>query len=245
MRPGGFLASKQMDDMPAGNYHNFTLLNKEFSFDVDLSSVGCSCNAALFFVSMPGYEVNGSVARGQDQNPYYCDANKTGDVWCWEHDTLQSNKYTMATTAHVCDIQPGRYINSCDKEGCRANAFDMDPEGMGPGGYSIDTRKPFRVHQRFEANWKGKLVRIVNRMVQDGNVFTWDSCADAAYLEQMTVAFSNKMVMGFQLSGNSWKAMEWLDGMTGCTGECIPSATEVTFSEISIRSLHPVKDIVV
>merc|ERR1719414_1592982 len=77
----GFVATQAMDDMPAGNYHHFSLLGKVLSYDVNLSAVGCSCNAALFFVSMPGYNPDGTIARG-DESPYYCDANKFGGVGC-------------------------------------------------------------------------------------------------------------------------------------------------------------------
>ena len=29
-------------------------MNKEFSYDVDVSNVGCHCNAAAYFIDMPG-----------------------------------------------------------------------------------------------------------------------------------------------------------------------------------------------
>merc|ERR1712217_612364 len=45
----GFLGSEEMEDMPLSNYYNFTLFNKEVSYDINLGKVGCSCNAALFF----------------------------------------------------------------------------------------------------------------------------------------------------------------------------------------------------
>lgn len=233
----GFLAEHKTDEMPVSNYYNFTLLNKEISYDIDLSSVGCSCNAALFFVTMPGYSQDGSVAQG-DENPFYCDANKIGGVWCWEHDTIEGNMHTMATTPHVCNAPPGDYIDSCDRIGCAVNAFEVDPKGICPdASCEIDTRRPFRLHQRYEANRKGKLIRIANRLVQEGNIFNWDSCADPSYLEQMTHAFGNKMTMVFQLWGDEYNKMSWLDKVTGCSGACAVNATEVTFSNIAIRSL--------
>jgi len=34
------------------------LVGGSIEFDVDLSQAGCSCNAALYLVSMPGYDAN-------------------------------------------------------------------------------------------------------------------------------------------------------------------------------------------
>lgn len=233
----GFLAETKTDDMPSNNYHNFTLLDKEFSYDIDLSSVGCSCNAALFFVSMPGYNPDGSVAKGE-WNPYYCDANDIGGVWCWEHDTIEGNMYAMATTPHTCNANPGQYISDCDKRGCQKISYYADPKGFCPDeSCEIDTRFPFRIHQRFEANGAGKLIRIVNRLTQNGKVFTWDSCTDPVYLEQMTAAFAGQMAMVFQVWGNTYEKMEFLDEMTGCTGDCVAEDTTATFSNIVIRTL--------
>jgi len=238
----GFLAERETDDMPADNYFNFTLINKEVSYDINLGSVGCSCNAALFFVAMPGYSKDGRIAHG-DWNPYYCDANEIGGVWCWEHDTIEGNMHAMATTPHTCSGPPGEYIESCDKIGCATTALEMDPKGFCPNAEcTIDTRKPFRIHQKYEASREGKLIRIANRLVQDGRTFSWDACTDPAYLETMTSALSNKMTMVFQLWGDSYENMSWLDKKTGCRGACNANSTEVTFSDIVVNSIAPELD---
>lgn len=36
----------------SSKYQMFTLMNNEFAFDVDLSTVECGLNAALYFVAM-------------------------------------------------------------------------------------------------------------------------------------------------------------------------------------------------
>ena len=43
----------------ASKYQMFTLMNNEFTFDVDLSTVECGLNAALYFVAM---EEDGGMA---------------------------------------------------------------------------------------------------------------------------------------------------------------------------------------
>lgn len=234
-----FVVKDPIDDMTEGNYYNFTLLNKELSYDVDISTVGCSCNAALFFVSLPGYNSDGSVAHGS-YNPYYCDANDVGGVWCWEHDTLESNKYTMTTTPHKCSSPAGGYISSCDKGGCGTNAYKVDNNGMCPDSHcKIDTRSPFRINQAYEVDKVSKkLSQITNKLVQGNSTFEWTACNDASYLEEMTNAMRSDMKMVFQLWGTTNSGMSWLDGVTGCSGDCNKDTAMVTFSNIEINSLN-------
>merc|ERR1719204_539080 len=58
-----------------GNYKMFKLLNREFAFDVDLSSLPCGMNAALYFIEMP---VDGAKSElnqaGSKYGTGYCDA---------------------------------------------------------------------------------------------------------------------------------------------------------------------------
>jgi len=63
-------------------YQTFTLLNNEFAFDVNLSSVGCGVSSALTFVEM---EADGGVGRfptnkaGAEYGVGYCDSKCTRD----------------------------------------------------------------------------------------------------------------------------------------------------------------------
>ena len=88
-------------------------LEKKFYF-----SVGCHCNAAGYFIGMPG-------PGGGEGGDYYCDANFVGGQWCPEYDTLESNKHTIAGTLHTCNGGPG-YWSDCDRGGCQNNAFYVD-----------------------------------------------------------------------------------------------------------------------
>ena len=67
-------------EMNPKSYANFILLGKRLRYTLDLSDVHCSCNAALYWVSMPGYGEDGKPARGEKGN-YYCDANKVWGSW--------------------------------------------------------------------------------------------------------------------------------------------------------------------
>jgi cellulose 1,4-beta-cellobiosidase len=64
-------------------YQMFNLLNKEFTFDVDMSNTPCGLNAALYFVSMdadggkskyPGNKAGAKFGTG------YCDAQCPRDL---------------------------------------------------------------------------------------------------------------------------------------------------------------------
>jgi cellulose 1,4-beta-cellobiosidase len=64
-------------------YEMFSLLNKEFTFDVDMSNVPCGLNAALYFVSM---DADGGMSRfptnkaGAKYGTGYCDAQCPRDM---------------------------------------------------------------------------------------------------------------------------------------------------------------------
>jgi len=236
----GFLGTQKMDTMPLSNFHNFTLFDKEVSYDIDLSKVGCSCNAALFFVTMPGFNEDGTVATGNDPHlPFYCDANDIGGVFCWEHDTIEGNMYNMAVTPHTCNALPGQYIPQCDKVGCAKNIYALDPKAFCPdAGCKINTLKPFHIAQRYESDPTGTtLAGIITTLSQGNHSVEWGSCDDTDYLQSMTEPFKGNWTMVFQLWGDSWANMKWLDNRTGCQGDCIVGETETSFSNIAIRSL--------
>ena len=99
------------------------LMNKVFSYSIDVSNVGCHCNAAAYFINMPG--------NNAGAGDYYCDANLGNNIWCPEYDTMEGNKYTIATTLHTCNGGNG-YWDSCDRGGCQVNAFNVDSNMMCP-----------------------------------------------------------------------------------------------------------------
>lgn len=67
----------------ASKYQTFTLMNNEFTFDVDLSTVECGLNAALYFVSMEedgGMKSYPSNKAGAKYGTGYCDAQCARDL---------------------------------------------------------------------------------------------------------------------------------------------------------------------
>ncbi|PSS05283.1 glycosyl hydrolase family 7 protein [Coniella lustricola] len=67
----------------ATEYETFTLLGKEFTFDVDVSALGCGLNGALYFVSMDAdgglSEYSGNKA-GAAYGTGYCDSQCPRDL---------------------------------------------------------------------------------------------------------------------------------------------------------------------
>lgn len=138
----------------SNRYKIYKLLNREFSFDVDVSSLECGINGALYFVEM---EADGGSSKyptnkaGAKYGTGYCDAQCPRDIkficgeancrdWvndqghygscCAEFDVWEANKYANAYTAHPCSI-PGYYRcegNDCGDGSQRQNG-NCDKDG--------------------------------------------------------------------------------------------------------------------
>ncbi|OCL10905.1 glycoside hydrolase family 7 protein [Glonium stellatum] len=85
------------------NYQMFSLLNKEFTFDVDVSNLPCGLNGALYFVSMDkdgGMSKYSTNKAGAKYGTGYCDAqcprdlkfiNGKGNVEGWKASSNDQN----------------------------------------------------------------------------------------------------------------------------------------------------------
>ncbi|KAJ7455769.1 cellulase [Mycena latifolia] len=115
----------------ATNYQMFQLLNQEFSFDVDMSNLGCGLNGALYLSEMPSDGgISATNKAGAKYGTGYCDSQCPHDLkfiqgvanivnWtgaatdansgsgsfgtcCNEMDIWEANKNAAAFTPHVC-----------------------------------------------------------------------------------------------------------------------------------------------
>lgn len=219
----------------ASSYTRFKLLGKSLSYTIDLSGVGCSCNAALYWVSMPGIGQDGLPATGSMGN-YYCDANQVGGVWCWELDTIEANMYAMQVAPHTCNNNADQHITFCDKGGATRNTWLVNPKGLCPSDDCIiDSRKPFRHVQNFVSDGS-MLVRIENRLHQGQRVFPFNGTSDSNYLAAMSNVLQRGMTLTFQIWGGPELLMSWLDAMSGCSGNC-SDGSRVVYSDISLEPL--------
>jgi len=170
-------------------YWQTNLMDKHFAYTLDLSNVGCHCNAAAYFINMPG--------NNAGDGDYYCDAN------------LGNN-------------------NSCDRGGCQVNAFNVDSNMMCPEDRcTINTNKPFVISHFQNAGtantWMG----------QEGRDASFGMCNDGGYLSNMASSYGG-MVFSASLWGGGGIDMGWLDGMTGCGGECNIDGSSVTFTNFEL-----------
>jgi len=223
LRGGGrvYFASSPNDGFDPNMYWQTPLDGRHFAYNLDLSNVPCHCNAAAYFVSMPG-------PGGGDGGDYYCDANFVGGQWCPEYDTLESNKYTIAGTLHTCNGSPGNW-NDCDRGGCQNNAFYVDPNMLCPEDRcTINTSKPFAVSHYQDSS-------IANiYMEQEGRSADFNFCSDGGYSSNMASQAYAGMVFTASLWGGGGIDMGWLDGMTGCPGDCDIGSASVTMSDFRV-----------
>jgi len=211
MKSRAYLGNSCADgDFKQSEYMKVNWMGKRLSFTVDLSEVGCGCNAALYMVSMSySYEAGGC-------SDYYCDAVSVCDMQCAEIDLMEANNRAFHTTLH--DGQhPWDPKVGCGGAGYTAageawtGPRDWSKEQYGPGADCIDTRKPFEASFDFEVHedeWKLKSL----------NVFlTQDGCQIHASTQRFGNMFdilTHRLNEGMTLVISYWSdpGMLWLDG---------------------------------
>lgn len=144
-------------------YEMFKLLNREFTFDVDVSTLDCGLNGALYFVAMDedGGMSQGNNKAGAAYGTGYCDAQCPRDVkfisgeancddWdstnaigkygncCNEMDIWEANRIANALTPHTCQ---GLGAYRCDSEtspsACDHNTGYCDGDGCDYNPYRV------------------------------------------------------------------------------------------------------------
>jgi len=203
-------------------YKKFDLNGNHFSYTIDLSAVGCHCNAAAHFNRMPG-------PKPGESGSYYCDGNFINNQWCPEYDVFEGNKFTMCSTLHRCDNYKSETgWSSCDRGGCQTNAFYENPNLLCPEDRcTINTNRPFIVSHHQSSD----LVNIW--FSQEGREDSLSICKDPGYISGYVGNFDD-VVFCSSLWGGSGGDMGWLDGMTGCGGDCDVDGSSVTFSGFNV-----------
>ncbi|KAG7395035.1 hypothetical protein PHYBOEH_004362 [Phytophthora boehmeriae] len=118
--PTGIGSRVYMLDESGTKYKQFQLLNQEFTFDVDVSSMPCGSNGALYFSKM---DPDGGISRfptnaaGAAYGTGYCDAQCQHDLrfingegnfnnaygsCCTEMDIWEASSMATAYTTHAC-----------------------------------------------------------------------------------------------------------------------------------------------
>lgn len=142
---------------------------------------------------------------------------------------MEANQYALQVTPHSCSQNPGGYISTCDHGGCGTKSYYVDSKGIGPGtDYKINTLSPFR----YSILFTGTSMNLT--LSQGSSVWKYDICSNnQGYVESMNKALDYGMVLIMSYWGSSYSGMSWLDGMTGCTGDCQEVGAAI-FSDIEI-----------
>ena len=204
---------------PAGEWRNaqydrLRLLGKSLRWTVDVSNVGCGCNAALYLVDMPQPDESGSR---------YCDIQYDDPERCLEIDLFEGNIKAAAATLHV---EAGEASDGkCNQWGCAAAVGkDAEAEGdtYGIRARSIDASRPFDMAANFDA--EGRMTIFLG---QDGVwLRLWDVRSAGNWPEtsvpeeasaRVKASLEGGMVLVASLWGSSGDGMAWLDG--GCTDD--------------------------
>jgi hypothetical protein len=164
----------------------FMLNDHEFTFDVELSSMQCGFNAALYFVGMTANE------GGAENGTKYCDAQAVAGTFCSEMDIMEANTRAQQYTTHACIDTCGSFADApeckgngspstvCDQSGCGLNPFRYGPgttynaefnndkwHGVG-SGFALDSSKPFTVVTQFHADPQTKELAKIARFYMQG-----------------------------------------------------------------------------
>jgi len=211
-------------------YWQTNLANQVFSYDIDVSNVGCKCNAAMYWVNMPGY--SGESPEPAEWGIYYCDANNVNGNWCPEYDTFEGNDQTMNVAIHTCDFVPPLDYSSCDRGGCGTNAC----EGIGGQygrGRTIDTSRTYRIShgQIMDGDY---LAASTHHFEQEGRTASFNACNNPDAMKWM--GYDMHDIVGVFSLWDMGCDESWLDGCTGCGGCCNLAGASVTFSNFALSS---------
>lgn len=197
------------------NYQIYKLLGQEFTFDVDMSTLPCGTNGAIFLVSM---ESDGGVAKdpsnkaGVKYGTGYCDAQcpKNNRFWtcCAEMDLWEANSAATAFTAHPC----AHATSQCDPGGCDYNPYRLGNQSFYGPGKIVDTNKVMTVVTQFitaDGTANSELTEIRRFYVQGGKVIP-NSVSK--------IAGTSGNAMTQQLCENKEKAFHGADGFSANGG---------------------------
>jgi len=201
-------------------YANVKLLGKTISYTVDLSSVGCGCDAQVHLVPM---RHNSQKSKCKD---FFCGPSQKhvcGET-CFTIRLQDANQYSWFTSLHLKDDPHGVSIGYGGKE-----RRDWNSTQYGPSAKCIDTTWPFRVAVSFLTNDKGTLETVKLTLSQ-----TKSSCNLTAQIDMYILGtrdglseLSEAMEAGVTPVVTYWNddSLLWMDGLgIDGSGPCVVDA---------------------
>eukprot|EP00056_Hartaetosiga_gracilis_P022355 m.29777 g.29777 ORF g.29777 m.29777 type:complete len:530 (+) comp9599_c0_seq1:237-1826(+) len=217
-------------------FQGVQLLGGTLAFTVDISEVGCGCNAAFYGVEMPGRNSNGEPDAGSCSD-YYCDGFGSCGVYCEELDVMEANQFAFHSATHSCPTDDGIFYASCGASNCYSNTKYDNTVGPGPE-YTINTNLPFDVRATYNINDDNILTSIETVLSQGTNTLTrmQDGSTDCgAELNKITDSMVRGVTLTMSFWGDSGSLMQWLDVPPCSINQgCAKSGTKWTISDIKI-----------
>eukprot|EP00055_Hartaetosiga_balthica_P009432 m.37559 g.37559 ORF g.37559 m.37559 type:complete len:526 (-) comp6744_c0_seq1:255-1832(-) len=217
-------------------FQGVNLLGGTLAFTIDISKIGCGCNAAFYGVEMPGRNKAGEPVLGTCSD-YYCDGFGSCGVYCEELDIMEANQFAFHSATHSCPTDDEIFYPSCGASNCYSNTrYDNT---VGPGAeYTINTDLPFDVMATYNLDNNNILTSIETILSQGANTLTriQDGSTDCGVeLNKITDTLIRGVTLSMSFWGDSGSLMQWLD-VPPCninTG-CSKSGTKWTISDIKI-----------
>jgi len=201
-------------------YANVKLLGKTISYTVDVSSVGCGCDAQVHLVPM---RHSSEKSKCKD---FFCGPSQKhlcGET-CFTIRLQDANQYSWFTSLHLEDDPRGKSIGYGGKE-----RRDWNSTQYGPGASCIDTTWPFRVAVSFLVNDEGTLESVKLTLSQAKS-----SCNLTAKIDMYILGtrdglqeLSAALEKGVTPVVSYWNddSLLWMDGLgKDGTGPCVVDA---------------------
>ncbi len=215
-------------------YQSFNLVNREFTFTVDASTLGCGLNGALYFVDIPldgGLnDLNNAGAPfgtgyGDAQGPTdlkyvngFANTNSTGS-FAIEMDIWEANAYSNQIAAHACSITRTRKCGGsecgpnsyCDKPGADMNSYRIGNKTLYGPNLIVDSLKPITVITQFITDTgtdSGQLIKIQRYYKQGAKITDGGFLTDesAAYYKSLFKDTSRHAELGgLRAIGDAYK----------------------------------------
>ena len=217
-------------------YEKMRLLGKTLRYTVDVSQVGCGCNAALYLVAM---------RQPDGWNSRYCDINVGDPEPCLEIDLFEGNAKALATTLHT---EGGEAADGkCNQWGCAASYGPWDSNcAFGIGSPNLDSSRPFEMAARFENNGvmtvdagqDGVWRRLWEKRLAGNNA---PEVPLSAFAKVKASLEEDGLVLVTSLWAADGDGMSWLDG--GCNAQyphCDLNSATAVFSDLRIEENGPI-----
>ncbi|CAH0521979.1 unnamed protein product [Peronospora belbahrii] len=188
--PGGVGTRVYMLDASGKKYKQFNLLNKEFTFDVDVSSLPCGSNAALYFTKM---DPDGGTSRfptnraGAAYGTGYCNAQCPKDVkfingeanlkqtygsCCSTVAVWEANSMATSYSTHACSIKDQHRCltdGDCGANDESRNVGWCDKPGCGYNQFRMGNTMNYGPGDKFDIDTTKPFTVVTQFLTRDGS----------------------------------------------------------------------------